>query len=80
MKLTGYELEQRYNEMLDECYEPIKICSYEYAPSVALLRVDPIAYSVGLSDWIDSQLGETIFESNDNYYDEPIETTNEGNN
>tara|TARA_R110000824_G_scaffold76748_1_gene194411 strand:+ start:2412 stop:2630 length:219 start_codon:yes stop_codon:yes gene_type:complete len=40
-----------YDNMLDECYPTIKLGHLEYAPSVALYRLDPIAYRVGLSDY-----------------------------
>jgi hypothetical protein len=52
-KLQDYELEDLYKEMLDGCYEPVKIAGYEYAVSVALYDVDPIAYRVGFNEWLD---------------------------
>ena len=52
---TDYEKEQalreRYDEMLDETYPPIKIGYGEYPASDVLKAVDPIAYEVGLSDY-----------------------------
>lgn len=42
---------ERYDEMLDECNEVVIVCGYEYAPSDALKRLDPIAYNVGFSDY-----------------------------
>ena len=33
-----------FDEMLDECYEEVTICGYTYSPSVALRRVDEVAY------------------------------------
>lgn len=53
-KLQDYELEELYKEMLDDCYEPVKIAGYEYAVSQALYEVDPIAYRVGFNDWLDT--------------------------
>jgi len=44
-------LKTMYDDMLDECNPPIKIGSLEYAPSVALCRIDPIAYKVGMNDY-----------------------------
>lgn len=58
--LSDYELHQRYDEMLDEVYENATIAGMEYSTSSALKQVDPVAYRVGFSDWIDSELGETI--------------------
>ena len=44
----------RYEEMLDECYETFRIGRMEYRPSYVLKQVDPIAYHCGLTDYIDS--------------------------
>jgi len=44
-------LKQIYDDMLDDCHPPIKIGNMEYAPSVALYRIDPIAYQVGMNDY-----------------------------
>ena len=48
------ELEEQYNEMLDDCYPVIDICGMKYCPSTALYRTDKIAYDAGLSEYIDS--------------------------
>lgn len=58
--VSDYELHQRYDEMLDEVYEDTTIAGYEYSTSSALKQVDPIAYRVGFSEWVDSELGDTI--------------------
>lgn len=42
---------ERYDEMLDECSPIVNVCGYEYAPSDALKRLDPIAYRCGFSDF-----------------------------
>lgn len=60
--LSDYDLHERYDEMLDECYETAKVGPYEYPVSDALRNVDPIAYRVGFSEWLDSELEETIQE------------------
>ncbi len=49
--LTDYELEQRYNDMLDDAYGMVQIAGYEYSTSQALKEVDPIAYRVGMNDY-----------------------------
>ena len=46
-------LQERYNEMLDECNPMIKIGTLEYTPSQVLEAVDPIAYKIGLSEFSD---------------------------
>ena len=45
-----------YDDMLDECYEEVNILGYTYSPSVALYRVDEIAYNCGFNDWKDSEV------------------------
>lgn len=44
-------IKQYYDEMLDEIYGEIEICGIEYSASVALYRVDEIAYRVGMNDY-----------------------------
>ena len=43
-----------YDEMLDECYEDVDICGYSYPASLALSRVDEVAYRCGRNDYYDS--------------------------
>lgn len=50
--------EEHYDEMLDEIYEKVKICGLSYSASIALYRVDPIAYRVGIDDYADSLYGD----------------------
>jgi len=49
--LTDYELEQYYNDMLDDVYGLVTIAGYQYETSRVLKEVDPIAYRVGLADY-----------------------------
>lgn len=51
MKLQDYEIEQQFQEYLDECYPVVNIAGYEYSVSYALRECDPIAYRVALSDY-----------------------------
>lgn len=44
--------EEIYDEWLDETCEPVRIGSLEYSPSIALERVDPVAYRCGYSDFL----------------------------
>lgn len=57
--MTRYILESeatdRYNEMLDEVYEPIKIGNLHYDVSRVLSEVDPIAWREGFNNWLDSE-------------------------
>lgn len=52
-KLQDYELEELYKDFINETTETVKIWGMEYAPATVLLEVDPIAYRVGFSDWLD---------------------------
>lgn len=56
------EVENYYDEMLDECYETVKIGNIEFTPSEILFNCDPIAYKCGLNDYVDSQLSDAIYE------------------
>jgi hypothetical protein len=49
--ITERELKEQYDEMLDDVYAPINICGVVYSPSVALFRVDEIAYRCGMNDY-----------------------------
>ena len=69
-ELSDHELETRYKDMLDECYETIKVCGYEYQPSRVLEEVDPVAFRCGFADWLNSMIGEGIDEIDGKYYDE----------
>ena len=67
-KLSEREVEEQFNDMLDDIYGDIKICGYSYNSSRALKELDPIAYREGFNNWIDSE--ESIFEdSNGDYWE-----------
>jgi hypothetical protein len=53
MGYTTLEIEERFDEMLDETNELIKIGTLTYLPSQVLKNVDPIAYRIGLSEFED---------------------------
>ena len=61
-ELTDEQLHERYDDMLDEVYPDLTIAGMEFSTSNALKELDPIAYRVGFSDWVDSEIDETIFE------------------
>jgi hypothetical protein len=45
------DLEDSFNEMLDECYPVVVIGGMHFFPSRILKECDPIAYRVALSDY-----------------------------
>jgi hypothetical protein len=54
--LTEPELFDRYSEMLDEVNGDISIGTLKYSASHVLRMVDPIAFRVGFSDWLNSEI------------------------
>ncbi len=64
--VEDWELSDRYDDFIDECYPTVEIMGMTYPASRTLKEVDPIAYRVGFNDWIDSELGETLEEWENN--------------
>lgn len=48
-----HEVENQYDELLDEMYGDVLICGYVFSSSRALKELDPIAYRCGLLDFED---------------------------
>lgn len=46
-----HELEDLYEDMLNDCYDSVNICGTEYDPGSALRRIDEISFRCGVSDW-----------------------------
>ncbi len=51
--MTELELEELWDEMIDEGQDLIKIGNLSYLPSQVLKAVDPIAYRIGKYDFAD---------------------------
>lgn len=51
-----------YDNMLDECYPEVEILGLSYAPSIALYRVDEIAYNCGRNDYYDSLSSDIAYD------------------
>ncbi len=51
MMVNEVLLKEWYDDMLDDCYPEVEIMGLKYSPSVALFRIDPIAYRVGMNDY-----------------------------
>lgn len=49
------QLESRFDEMLDECYEPFKMGELIFMPSDILKSCDPVAYRCAVADFEDSE-------------------------
>ena len=54
--------EEYYDEMLDECYPPVKFGDLEYQPSIALYRLDEVAYRCGMNDYYDSLASDIVYD------------------
>lgn len=55
-------VENNYDDLLDECYEPFEIGCCSFYASEILKRCDPIAYNCGLDDEIDEQISEATWQ------------------
>ena len=53
MEYTTLEIEEQFDEMLNETNELIKIGKLTYLPSQVLKNTDPIAYRIALSEFED---------------------------
>lgn len=73
MNFTHREIESLYRDWLDDVYGDCKIAGYTYQTSRALREVDKVAYECGFANWIDSQLGDTLWETDNGYTDEKQE-------
>lgn len=54
--MTELELEEAFDEMLDESNELIKIGTLTYLPSQVLKNTDPIAYRISKYEFADFML------------------------
>jgi hypothetical protein len=55
MLYTESEIEEQFDEMLDECYPVVKIGELTFYPSQILKNCDPIAYNIGVSEYMDME-------------------------
>ena len=55
-----------YDDMLNECYPPVKIGGIEYDVARVWDKIDPIAYKCGWIDYMDA-LGVDTDELEDDY-------------
>ena len=56
------DVDENYDDILDDAYGDVVIGSLHYAPSQVLKAVDPIAYRVSISDEISFQLSDYQYE------------------
>ncbi len=53
-----HELEDMYEDMLNDCYDTIDICGMNYNAGRALRLIDEIAFRCGVSDWCSEEFEE----------------------
>ena len=51
---SEYLTDEKYDQMLDDCYGEVNICGMTFYSSVAFRELDPIAYRCGFNDFADS--------------------------
>jgi hypothetical protein len=61
-------VEERFADMLDECYGAVTLMGHEYDHARALREVDPILYHIALSEYMD-EFEEVSFDTLDEYLD-----------
>lgn len=52
--ITEYDAEVMFDEYLDDAYEPVRLFGSTFYASQILNKCDPIAYDLGLSEFIDN--------------------------
>lgn len=67
---TEDQVEDMFDDMLNDCYPTVDIAGYEYSPATALERVDPIAYRSEFLNYVDAYYAEESFESFDEMWSE----------
>ena len=63
--LTDYEIEEEYENMLNEVYEPVSICGYDYEQGTVLRRLDPVAFGCGVSEYLAEEFEEIVMKYQD---------------
>ena len=58
--------EELFEELLDDCYDEIKLCNLYYLPSKVFKEVDPIAFRVGVSDMLADS--DQFYECGEHHY------------
>ena len=65
LESQGDDAEERYEEMIDDCYGEVQIGNITLSPSECLKKCDPIAFNCGFSEWADNEISELESEIED---------------
>lgn len=52
------EMEERCEQQINDCYEPVTILQHEYEHGTVLRQVDPILFRQCVLDYIDGEISE----------------------
>lgn len=66
--VTYGELENEFEELLNDTNDLVKIGSLTYEAGHVLRQIDPIAFRCGVSDYIDNLLSDDYLEEIDGEY------------
>lgn len=66
---TDSEMEDRYEELLNEVYGEVDIAGYSMSTGHVLREMDYTAFREGFNDWIDSEIQDGNFRE---YIDGPV--------
>lgn len=56
-----HEIEEQFEDMLNDSYEEVNICGYKYESGRALRLIDETAFRCGCSDWSSEEFEEIYF-------------------
>lgn len=67
------DIEEAYDQMLDDIYGCVKVTNYTYPTSQALRELDPIAYNQGVADFTEQQVADGVwfYHEDGSIHDEP---------
>lgn len=70
IRLSQKDLEDRFDDYLDELYAEIMIAGYLYPVSTILSKTDRVVYNEEFNNWLSQEIeNENIYEDEDlNYY------------
>jgi len=54
-KVDGYDLCDRFDEMLNDAYPEVEYCGFTATPADALKELDPVAYRCYFVDWLGAE-------------------------
>lgn len=53
--ISKYDALERFDDFLNECWEVVTICGYDYDPAQALKNCDEVAYREEFNNWLDAE-------------------------